>query len=55
MVASFNGYLEVAKLLIDSGVDVDAKDNIGGTALMFVSVYGNPEIVKLLKEAGATY
>jgi ankyrin repeat protein len=39
----------VAKLLLDKGADVNAKDKDGCTALSLASSRGNPEIVKVLK------
>ena len=45
--------MDVAKLLIENGADVNAKDNDGVTALMQASENGHTEIVSLLKSAGA--
>ena len=60
MSASLEGHLEVTKLLIEEGVDVNAQDNEGWTALMYASGAGlkdrkdvNPEVVPLLIKAGA--
>ena len=50
MWASQHGYIEVAKLLIEAGADVNLR---GTTALMIALEEGHTEIVELLKEAGA--
>jgi ankyrin repeat protein len=41
------------ELLIEKGADVNAKDNLGKTALMLASENGHKEIVGLLKSYGA--
>ncbi len=54
--ASFWGQTEVAKLLIDAGADLNVTDEWGFTALHWASRrsgHTNPEIAKLLKDAGA--
>jgi ankyrin repeat protein len=54
MIASGEGYTEIASLLIESGADVNAHCYYGGdTALMVASRYGHQEIAKLLIEKGA--
>jgi ankyrin repeat protein len=53
MYASREGHTEVAKLLIEEGVDVNAENNSGRTALKIARKRGRDEIVKLLEEAGA--
>ena len=47
------GYKEVVDSLIKAGVDINAVDNNGRTALMWVSEYGYKEIVNSLIKAGA--
>jgi predicted nucleic acid-binding Zn-ribbon protein len=51
--ACSQGNVENVKLLLDKGVDVNAKDTEGWTVLMYASEYGHTEIVKLLLESGA--
>ena len=43
-----NGEVSQVQLLLEQGVDANAKDNTGKTALMIASNKGNIEIVKLL-------
>jgi ankyrin repeat protein len=45
---SGNGSLEIVKILLDKGADVNTKDNYGSTALMMASRDGRIEVVKLL-------
>ena len=59
MVADFpiiskEKFLELAKLLIDAGADVNAKDNEGNTALSIAIKNNNSEIIKMLINAGAS-
>jgi len=49
---NFNDYDEV-KWLIEAGVDIEARNNEGRTALMLASRGGHTYVVKLLIEAGA--
>ncbi|MBN2060127.1 MAG: ankyrin repeat domain-containing protein [Deltaproteobacteria bacterium] len=60
MCASASGHLEVAKLLIEMGADVNAKATDGWakgadgfTALYWASKHGHADIVRLLIEKGA--
>lgn len=53
MHASSNGYNELVKLLIEFGVDVNAKNNDGRTALMMAVRSDKIETVKTLINAGA--
>lgn len=48
-----NGHLEIVKIILDSGVDVNAKFHDGGTALMEASNEGQISIVKFLLTKGA--
>jgi hypothetical protein len=53
MIASTGGYTEIARMLIQAGVDINAQDKDGATPLMKASKEGNTEVVELLMEAGA--
>ena len=50
-----NEYVEVAKVLIKNGADVNAKEdnNSGVSVLMWASQFGHTEIVRLLLKHGA--
>jgi len=52
-IASMYGQLEVVKLLIKVGADVNFQDKRKYTALMYASYYDYENIVKLLIEVGA--
>jgi ankyrin repeat protein len=46
------GALEVVRLLLEHGVDVEAKDNDGKTAMQVAAEEGHDEVVELLREDG---
>jgi ankyrin repeat protein len=52
-LASANGHLDVAKLLIQHGANVDSRNNRQETPLDRVSWHGHLEIARLLIEHGA--
>jgi ankyrin repeat protein len=52
MSASGAGHIDIAKLLIDKGADVNVKSNDGWTALIDASVNGHVNVVKLLIDKG---
>lgn len=51
-IASMHGYLEIVRMLLTLGVDVNAEDG-SAYALSLASTYGHIDIVKLLLAAGA--
>ena len=52
-IASMRGDIEAVKFFIDEGVDVNEKDEMNDTALIWAAQRGYTEIVKLLLAAGA--
>jgi hypothetical protein len=52
-LAAGDGDLEQVKELISKGTDVNSRDVLGSTALMFAALGGNLEILKLLVEKKA--
>ena len=46
-------WVEVARMLLAAGADVNLKDRSGGTALLYASMSGRLELVKMLLAAGA--
>ncbi|MBQ7607277.1 MAG: ankyrin repeat domain-containing protein, partial [Desulfovibrionaceae bacterium] len=50
--AAGNGHTEVAKLLIDKGADLNAKDKGGIMPLHWAAAYGRTEVAKLLIDKG---
>ena len=47
------GDVEAAKMFLSEGIDINALDKEGQTALMRASLFGHPEMVKLLLDKGA--
>ena len=48
--AAGNGFLDFAKLLIESGANVNQKDDNGKTPLTIALEYKKDEVAKLLRE-----
>jgi len=53
LLASREGRLEIAELLLDKGANIEAKNEGGGTPLLIASQGGRLEIVALLLQSGA--
>ena len=55
MIASRTGRVEVVRLLLARGADVNAKERwYGQTALMWAAAENHPAVVRALIDAGAT-
>ena len=53
MEAASSGHLEIVKLLISHGADVNAQSSSGNTPLMYACASGHAEVVRALLEAEA--
>jgi hypothetical protein len=51
--AAYNGHIEISRLLLQNGADVNAKSNGGYTPLHSAAIFGNVDILHLLVENGA--
>lgn len=51
--AATNGHLELMQLLLEENAYIDAESPNGSTPLMMAALYGSPEAVQLLLDAGA--
>ena len=53
IIAAVEGHLEVARMLVEAGSDLNIVDAEGSTALSLARSYGNLDVAALLAEAGA--
>lgn len=53
ITAAVFGQTEMARILIESGADLEFRNNDGSTPLITAAFFGRPEIVRLLLDAGA--
>ena len=52
-MAAKHGHQDLVKLLLDAGIEINARDQNGTTALMNAALQGQTQVVKLLIERGA--
>ncbi|RDW80273.1 hypothetical protein BP6252_04911 [Coleophoma cylindrospora] len=52
-IAAVRGYTEIVELLVDRGIDINARDSQGWTALHLATERGQHKVVKILLEKGA--
>jgi hypothetical protein len=53
MISAYHGRLDICRLLLDKGAQVEAKDSLGNTPLHYAANEGHVEIVRLLCDRGA--
>ena len=53
LLAAIAGELDVVKVLVDNGADVNARDNVGTMPLMWAAFMGELEVIKFLMDKGA--
>ena len=53
MIAASNGHLDICRLLIDKGAQMEAKNSFGRTPLHCASYQGHDDIARLLCDHGA--
>ncbi len=53
LYAAINPDIEVLKALLDTGIEINASNEAGYTALMFASAYNTPEVVQFFIGQGA--
>ncbi len=55
MIATYNNYIEAAKILINAGADVNAQDHMLNSPFLYAGAEGFTEIVKLCMTANPDY
>ena len=55
MAAAANGHLDICRLLIDKGAQVEAKSSVSLTPLHCAAINGHVDIVRLLCDRGADF
>ena len=53
MWAAFHGHLDIVKILVDKGANVNVRDNNGWTALLVAEVYDKQDVAEFLEQHGA--
>jgi ankyrin repeat protein len=53
MIAAAEGHLDIVRLLVEAGSDLNLVDAEGSTALTLARSYGNLDVAALLEQAGA--
>ena len=53
MGAAFHGHVNVVKLLLDHGADINLRGRDGATALMYAATADRKDVVRLLLDRGA--
>ena len=53
IIAAIEGHLEIVRMLVEAGSDLNIVDAEGSTALSLARSYGNLDVAALLAEAGA--
>ena len=53
IIAAIEGHLEIVRMLVEAGSDLNIVDAEGSTALTLARSYGNLDVAALLAEAGA--
>lgn len=53
MLSARWGHLELLKLLIKEGAELELRDDVGRTALLWAAEYGRSEAVALLLDLGS--
>jgi len=54
MEAAYWGYVDAVKMLIEAGADIDAKSDLGMTALDFATSNGSKKAAKILRSLACT-